>query len=127
VNDRVQLSDLGAELNRRIVARHQRAGVTIIDPATTWIDVDVTIGRDTVVRPGTQLLGTTEIGAGCEIGPDSTLTDVEVGDGASVGRTHAQLAVIGAGATVGPFTYLRPGTVLGAGGKLGACVESTKS
>ena len=127
VNDRVQLADLGAELNRRIVARHQRAGVTIIDPATTWIDVDVTIGRDTVVRPGTQLLGTTEIGAGCEIGPDSTLTDVEVGDGASVVRTHAQLAVIGAGATVGPFTYLRPGTVLGADGKLGAFVETKNS
>ncbi|WP_166906207.1 bifunctional UDP-N-acetylglucosamine diphosphorylase/glucosamine-1-phosphate N-acetyltransferase GlmU [Mycobacterium sp. DL440] len=127
VNDRVQLADLGAELNRRIVARHQRAGVTIVDPATTWIDVDVTIGRDTVVRPGTQLLGTTEIGAGCEIGPDSTLTDVEVGDGASVVRTHGQLAVIGAGATVGPFTYLRPGTILGAESKLGAFVETKNS
>ncbi|MCV7205203.1 bifunctional UDP-N-acetylglucosamine diphosphorylase/glucosamine-1-phosphate N-acetyltransferase GlmU [Mycolicibacterium peregrinum] len=127
VNDRVQLSDLGAELNRRIVAGHQRAGVTIVDPATTWIDVDVSIGRDTVVRPGTQLLGTTEIGAGCEIGPDSTLTDVEVGDGASVVRTHAQLAVIGAGATVGPFAYLRPGTTLGAESKLGAFVETKNS
>jgi bifunctional UDP-N-acetylglucosamine pyrophosphorylase / glucosamine-1-phosphate N-acetyltransferase len=127
VNDRVQLADLGAELNRRIVARHQRAGVTIIDPATTWIDVDVAIGRDTVVRPGTQLLGTTEIGAGCEIGPDCTLTDVEVGDGASVVRTHGQLAVIGAGATVGPFTYLRPGTVLGAEAKLGTFVETKNS
>ena len=60
VNDRVQLAELGAELNRRIVAAHQRAGVTIVDPATTWIDVDVTIGRDTVVQPGTQLLGTTQ-------------------------------------------------------------------
>ena len=62
VNDRVQLAELGAELNRRIVAAHQRAGVTIVDPATTWIDVDVTIGRDTVVHPGTQLLGATRIG-----------------------------------------------------------------
>ncbi|GAS88851.1 bifunctional UDP-N-acetylglucosamine diphosphorylase/glucosamine-1-phosphate N-acetyltransferase GlmU [Mycolicibacterium brisbanense] len=127
VNDRVQLADLGAELNRRIVAAHQRAGVTIIDPGTTWIDVDVTIGRDTVVRPGTQLLGTTEIGADCEIGPDTTLADVEVGDGASVVRTHGQLAVIGAGATVGPFTYLRPGTILGAEAKLGAFVETKNS
>ncbi|KGI69621.1 bifunctional UDP-N-acetylglucosamine diphosphorylase/glucosamine-1-phosphate N-acetyltransferase GlmU [Mycolicibacterium rufum] len=123
VNDRVQLAALGAELNRRIVAAHQRAGVTIVDPATTWIDVDVAIGRDTVVRPGTQLLGATEIGAACEIGPDTTLTDVEVGDRASVVRTHAQLAVIGDDAAVGPFTYLRPGTVLGADGKLGAFVE----
>lgn len=127
VNDRVQLADLGAELNRRIVAAHQRAGVTIIDPGTTWIDVDVTIGRDTVVRPGTQLLGTTEIGSDCEIGPDTTLADVEVGDGASVVRTHGQLAVIGAGATVGPFTYLRPGTILGAEAKLGAFVETKNS
>ncbi|BBX68603.1 bifunctional UDP-N-acetylglucosamine diphosphorylase/glucosamine-1-phosphate N-acetyltransferase GlmU [Mycolicibacterium psychrotolerans] len=124
VNDRVQLAALGAELNRRIVAAHLRAGVTIVDPATTWIDVDVTIGRDTVVRPGTQLLGTTEIGAGCEIGPDTTLTDVEVGDRASVVRTHGQLAVIGDDAAVGPFTYLRPGTVLGEAGKLGAFVEA---
>ncbi len=124
VNDRVQLSDLAAELNRRIVAGHQRAGVTVVDPRTTWIDVDVTIGRDTVIRPGTQLLGTTEIGAGCEIGPDTTLTDVEVGDRASVVRTHGQLAVIGDEATVGPFTYLRPGTELGAHGKLGAFVET---
>ncbi|WP_422745115.1 bifunctional UDP-N-acetylglucosamine diphosphorylase/glucosamine-1-phosphate N-acetyltransferase GlmU [Mycobacterium sp. WMMD1722] len=124
VNDRVQLSALGAELNRRIVARHQRAGVTVIDPLTTWIDVDVTIGRDTVIRPGTQLLGTTEIGAGAEVGPDTTLRDVEVGDRASVVRTHATLAVIGEGATVGPFTYLRPGTYLGADGKLGAFVET---
>ena len=57
VNDRVQLSDLARELNRRIVAAHQRAGVTIVDPLSTWIDVDVAIGRDTVIRPGTQLLG----------------------------------------------------------------------
>ncbi|MGV9798948.1 bifunctional UDP-N-acetylglucosamine diphosphorylase/glucosamine-1-phosphate N-acetyltransferase GlmU [Mycobacterium sp. NPDC003449] len=127
INDRVQLSDLSAELNRRIVADHQRAGVTVVDPASTWIDVDVTIGRDTVIRPGTQLLGTTEIGAGCEIGPDTTLTDVEVGDDASVVRTHGQLAVIGPGATVGPFTYLRPGTQLGADGKLGAFVETKNS
>jgi bifunctional UDP-N-acetylglucosamine pyrophosphorylase/glucosamine-1-phosphate N-acetyltransferase len=124
VNDRVQLSDLAAELNRRIVAAHQRSGVTITDPASTWIDVDVSIGRDTVVAPGSQLLGGTRIGARCRIGPDTTLTDVEVGDGASVVRTHGSTAVIGAGADVGPFTFLRPGTRLGADGKLGAFVET---
>ncbi|MEW5808091.1 MAG: bifunctional UDP-N-acetylglucosamine diphosphorylase/glucosamine-1-phosphate N-acetyltransferase GlmU [Actinomycetota bacterium] len=123
VNDRVQLAALGAELNRRVVASHQRAGVTIIDPATTWIDVDVTIGRDTVVRPGTQLLGATAIGAHCEIGPDTTLTDVTVGDRAAVVRTHGSESAIGADAAVGPFTFLRPGTVLGDDGKLGAFVE----
>ena len=127
VNDRVQLAELGAELNRRIVAAHQRAGVTVIDPATTWIDVDVTVGRDTVIHPGTQLLGATRIGGRCQIGPDTTLTDVTVGDEASVIRTHATSSVIGDGATVGPFTYLRPGTVLGAEGKLGAFVETKNS
>jgi bifunctional UDP-N-acetylglucosamine pyrophosphorylase / glucosamine-1-phosphate N-acetyltransferase len=124
VNDRVQLAELGAELNRRIVAAHQRAGVTIVDPASTWIDVDVTVGRDTVIHPGTQLLGSTRIGGRCRIGPDTTLTDVTVGDEAAVVRTHATSAVIGEGADVGPFTYLRPGTVLGADGKLGAFVET---
>ena len=124
INDRVQLADLAAELNRRIVAAHQRAGVTIVDPTTTWVDVDVTIGRDTVIKPGTQLLGATRIGGRSEIGPDTTLTDVTVGDGATVVRTHGTASVIGDDATVGPFTYLRPGTVLGDVGKLGAFVET---
>jgi bifunctional UDP-N-acetylglucosamine pyrophosphorylase / glucosamine-1-phosphate N-acetyltransferase len=124
VNDRVQLAELAAELNRRIVSAHQLAGVTVIDPATTWIDIDVSIGRDTVVQPGTQLLGGTRVGARCVIGPDTTLTDVTIGDGASVIRTHGTDACIGDGAVVGPFSYLRPGTVLGAEGKLGAFVET---
>ncbi|MCH9735009.1 MAG: bifunctional UDP-N-acetylglucosamine diphosphorylase/glucosamine-1-phosphate N-acetyltransferase GlmU [Actinomycetia bacterium] len=124
VNDRVQLAELGAELNRRIVARHQRAGVTIIDPASTWVDVGVRLGRDTVVHPGTQLRGATTIGMNCEVGPDTTLTDVTVGDGAEVVRTHGSSSVVGDGAIVGPFTYLRPGTVLGGTGKLGAFVET---
>lgn len=124
VNDRVQLADLAGVLNRRIVAAHQRNGVTIIDPASTWIDVDVSIGRDTVVRPGTQLLGTTTVGGRCEIGPDTTLTDVAVGDGAQVIRTHGSSSTIGTDAVVGPFTYLRPGSSLGASGKLGAFVET---
>jgi bifunctional UDP-N-acetylglucosamine pyrophosphorylase/glucosamine-1-phosphate N-acetyltransferase len=127
VNDRVQLAELAAELNRRIVAAHQLAGVTVIDPASTWIDVGVTIGRDTVVAPGTQLLGGTRIGGRCTIGPDTTLTDVTVGDDASVIRAHAISSSIGDGAAVGPFTYLRPGTVLGAAGKLGAFVETKNS
>ena len=127
VNDRVQLATLGAELNRRTIERHQRAGVTVIDPATTWIDVDVEIGADTVINPGTQLLGVTAIGSGATIGPDTTLTSMEVGDGATVVRTHGELSVIGAGATVGPFSYLRPGTTLGADGKLGAFVETKNS
>jgi bifunctional UDP-N-acetylglucosamine pyrophosphorylase/glucosamine-1-phosphate N-acetyltransferase len=124
VNDRVQLAALGRELNRRVCERHMRAGVTVVDPATTWIDVDVTIGRDTTVLPGTQLLGATTIGAHVVLGPEVTLTDTEVGDGARVTRAVANLAVVGPGATVGPYSHLRPGTRLGARGKVGGFVET---
>jgi bifunctional UDP-N-acetylglucosamine pyrophosphorylase/glucosamine-1-phosphate N-acetyltransferase len=124
VNDRVQLATLGRVLNERVCQAHMRAGVTIADPATTWIDVDVTIGRDAVILPGTQLLGATTIGAEAVIGPEVTLTDTEVGEGATVKRAEANLAVIGARASVGPFSYLRPGTVLGEAGKIGGFVET---
>jgi bifunctional UDP-N-acetylglucosamine pyrophosphorylase/glucosamine-1-phosphate N-acetyltransferase len=87
----------------------------------------VTVGRDSVIHPGTQLLGRTQIGGGCVVGPDTTLTDVTVGDNASVVRTHGSSSSIGDGAVVGPFTFLRPGTVLGADGKLGAFVEAKNS
>jgi len=124
VNDRVQLAALGKELNRRNNERWMREGVTIVDPATTWIDSDVSIGRDATILPGTQLLGATSIGSEARIGPDTTLTDTEVGDGAEVKRTEALLSVIGERATVGPFSYLRPGTVLGVKGKIGGFVET---
>ena len=124
VNDRVQLARLGAELNRRVVEGHMRAGVTVVDPNTTWIDTDVTIGRDTLIQPNCQLLGATTIGAEARIGPDCTLESCEVGDGAEVRRAEAHHAVIGTGATVGPYSYLRPGTVLDAKGKIGGFVET---
>ncbi|MGV9824240.1 MULTISPECIES: bifunctional UDP-N-acetylglucosamine diphosphorylase/glucosamine-1-phosphate N-acetyltransferase GlmU [unclassified Gordonia (in: high G+C Gram-positive bacteria)] len=123
-NDRVQLADLGAELNRRIIRRHQLAGVTVVDPSSTWIDVDVEIEADVHIDPGTQLHGHTHIGADAVIGPDTTLTDVVVRRGATVIRTHGSDAVIGPDATVGPFAYLRPGTRLGAHGKIGTFVET---
>lgn len=127
VNDRRQLVRLGRELNRRTVNRWLAEGVTIVDPETTWIDSAVTIGRDTTVLPGTQLLGATTIGEGVTIGPDTTLRDVEVGDDASVVRTHGSSAVVGPGATVGPFAYLRPGAVLDTGSKVGTFVEVKNS
>ena len=124
VNDRVQLAELGAELNRRTLEHWMREGVTIVDPSTTWIDVDVTIGQDAVIRPNTQLLGATTVGAQAVIGPDTTLTHTEVGEGAQVVRTQAEHAQIGPRAAVGPFSYLRAGTVLGEGGKIGGFVET---
>lgn len=123
VNDRAQLAVLRGELNRRILDRHMRAGVTIIDPAATWIDVDVEIASDVTIAPGTQLHGATTVATGAFIGPDTTLTDCEIGEHAQVVRTHGSLSVIGSHATVGPFTYLRPGTRLGTDGKIGAFVE----
>ncbi|MDP3891898.1 bifunctional UDP-N-acetylglucosamine diphosphorylase/glucosamine-1-phosphate N-acetyltransferase GlmU [Nocardioides sp.] len=123
-NDRAQLAALGAELNRRIVTRWMKAGVTVMDPTTTWIDADVVLSPDVTILPNTQLLGATLVGEDAVIGPDTTLKDCEIGQGARVVRTHGELAVIGGGANVGPFSYLRPGTRLGASGKIGAFVET---
>jgi bifunctional UDP-N-acetylglucosamine pyrophosphorylase/glucosamine-1-phosphate N-acetyltransferase len=123
-NDRVQLAHLGAELNRRIVERWMRAGVSVVDPATTWIDASVVLDEDVTLLPGTQLHGATNVARDAVIGPDSTLTDVVVGEGAHITRTQGSGARIGAGASVGPFTYLRPGTVLGEDGKIGAFYET---
>ena len=124
VNDRVQLAHAARRMNDRIVRRHQLAGVTIVDPLTTWIDATVTIGEDAEIRPNTQLQRATSIDRGAVVGPDTTLVDCEVGQGARVNRTDGTLAVIGAGAEVGPFAFLRPGTRLGVGGKVGTFVET---
>ena len=123
-NDRVQLASLAAELNHRTLERWMRAGVTVRDPSSTWIDADVVLEPDVTLLPGVQLLGATMVAEDAVIGPDCTLKDVEVGPGATVVRSHAELALIGAGASVGPFSFLRPGTELGPGGKIGAFVET---
>lgn len=127
INDRVQLAEVSARLNGMIVRGHQLAGVTIDDPATTWIDRAVSIEPDARIRPGTFLCGATSIASGAEVGPETTLRDCEVGVDARVTRTDATLAVIEANATVGPYSYLRPGTVLGEGGKIGTFVETKNS
>ncbi len=127
VNDRAQLAEAGRLLNARTVRRWQLAGVTIQDPATTWIDVTATLAPDVTVLPNTHILRATTVETGAIVGPDTTLEDCEVGEGAVVRRTDATLAVIGAGATVGPFAYLRPGTQLAARGKIGTFVETKNS
>jgi bifunctional UDP-N-acetylglucosamine pyrophosphorylase/glucosamine-1-phosphate N-acetyltransferase len=123
VNDRVQLAQVRAELNRRVLERWMLAGVTVVDPVTTWVDVGVRLGRDVVLHPGTQLHGTTVVDDGAQVGPDTTLTDVVVGAGATVVRTHGSSSQIGPDASVGPFAYLRPGAQLGPHGKIGTFVE----
>jgi bifunctional UDP-N-acetylglucosamine pyrophosphorylase/glucosamine-1-phosphate N-acetyltransferase len=111
-------------LNDRVLDDLMRAGVVVIDPSTTWVDVTVEVGAEAVLQPGTQLLGATTVAVGALVGPDSTLLDTEVGEGASVVRSHCQLAVVGPEATVGPFSFLRPGTELARGAKVGAFVET---
>jgi bifunctional UDP-N-acetylglucosamine pyrophosphorylase/glucosamine-1-phosphate N-acetyltransferase len=124
INDRVQLSEVAAELNRRIVRAWQLAGVTVLEPNSTLIDVTVQLGQDVLLKPSTRLHGLTRVGPRSVVGPDTTLRDTEVGSGASIVRTHAEGARVHDGATVGPFSYLRPGTELGAGAKIGAFVET---
>lgn len=124
VNDRVQLAAAGRELNRRLVEDAMRGGAHVIDPLTTWIGVGVRIGRDVTIHPGTQLWGNTSIEDDAVIGPDTTLTDMQVGRGAKVIRTHGEKSVIGPNANVGPFTFIRPNTEVGEDGKLGGFVEA---
>lgn len=123
VNDRVQMAAAGRLLRQRVLEALMRDGVTVVDPAATWIDVGVTVGRDAVVLPGCVLQGRTDIGAGTSIGPGSHLIDATVGEGARVVQSVVRGAVVGPGATVGPFTYLRRGTRLAEGARAGAFVE----
>jgi bifunctional UDP-N-acetylglucosamine pyrophosphorylase/glucosamine-1-phosphate N-acetyltransferase len=124
INNRVQLSQARRILNERLLTAAMLSGVTVIDPATTWVDVTVTFEQDVVVHPGTQLTGTTRLAEGAEVGPNSRLHDTQVGAGARVDNTVSDGAVVGPEASVGPFAYLRPGTRLGAKGKIGTYVET---
>ncbi len=123
VNDRVHLARAEEILRRNILDAHMRAGVTVRDPGSTHIEATVEIGPDTVILPGTLLRGRTEIGSDCTIGPQTDLLDTTVGDGALVEHSVGRGARIGAGVAVGPYAYLRPGTVLEAAAKVGAYCE----
>jgi bifunctional UDP-N-acetylglucosamine pyrophosphorylase/glucosamine-1-phosphate N-acetyltransferase len=127
VNDRRQLAGVRAEAQRRILDRHMLGGVTVVDPASTVVDVEVTIEQDSVIEPFTSLRGSTAIGEGSTIGPHSTLIDARVGDGATVLHAFVREAEIGDRVNVGPFAYLRPGTVMREGSKAGTFVEIKNS
>ncbi|MEV0273307.1 bifunctional UDP-N-acetylglucosamine diphosphorylase/glucosamine-1-phosphate N-acetyltransferase GlmU [Hamadaea sp. NPDC050747] len=126
-NDRAELARLGALLRDRINDAHMRAGVTIVDPASTWIEPAVTIDPDAVIEPNTQLKGATSVATGAVVGPEVTLIDTVVGERAEVVKAHAVLAEIGPQAKVGPYAYLRPGTTLGVKSKVGTFVEVKNS
>ncbi|MBS5910838.1 MAG: bifunctional UDP-N-acetylglucosamine diphosphorylase/glucosamine-1-phosphate N-acetyltransferase GlmU [Paenibacillus macerans] len=123
VNDRVALAEAEAVMRERIVRRHMLGGVTVIDPASTYIGADVAIGSDTVIYPGTVLAGRTVIGEDCVIGPASQIEDSVIHDGAKVKHSVLSQAEVGKETTVGPFAYLRPGAKLGANVKVGDFVE----
>ncbi|MEU6576235.1 bifunctional UDP-N-acetylglucosamine diphosphorylase/glucosamine-1-phosphate N-acetyltransferase GlmU [Streptomyces sp. NPDC046805] len=127
INNRVQLAEARRSLNDRLLERAMLAGVTVVDPATTWVDVTVTFEQDALVHPGTQLQGSTHLGEGAEVGPNSRLKDTRVGAGARVDNTVSDGARIGAQASVGPYAYLRPGTRLGVKSKIGTYVETKNS
>jgi bifunctional UDP-N-acetylglucosamine pyrophosphorylase/glucosamine-1-phosphate N-acetyltransferase len=127
VNDRVQLAQARRELNDRILDGWMRAGVTIIDPASTWVDVTVTIGQDAEIGPQTQLQGATVVGEGAKIGPGCLLEDTTVGDDAVVLHAVCRQAAIGPRATVGPFAYLRPGASIAEDAHIGTYVELKKA
>ena len=119
VNDRAQLAQARQILNARLLSRWMRAGVTIVDPRTTAIDVDVILEPDAEIGPGTQLEGNTVVETGARVGPGCLLRDTTVGAGATVSHAVCESAVIGPDAVVGPFVYLPPGTRLAPGARLG--------
>jgi bifunctional UDP-N-acetylglucosamine pyrophosphorylase / glucosamine-1-phosphate N-acetyltransferase len=127
VNDRVGLMHAEALAQQRILERHARDGVTFLQPASVRVEAAVAIGPDTTVAPGVSLLGHTSVGGGSEIGPHTTLVNCHVGDRAAVLHTYAVEAEIHDDAIIGPFSYIRPGTVVRAGAKVGTFVEVKNS
>ncbi|HEV7751339.1 MAG TPA: bifunctional UDP-N-acetylglucosamine diphosphorylase/glucosamine-1-phosphate N-acetyltransferase GlmU, partial [Baekduia sp.] len=127
INDRVALADVRALAQRRILEDHMRAGVTIVDPASTLIDAGIVIGQDTVIEPSTYLRGATTVGANAHVGPNTTIIDSTLGDATTVRHSYVQEAELRTGASVGPFAYLRPGTLLREKAKAGTFVEIKNS
>jgi len=123
VNSRVALAEATRVMRERILAGHMAAGVTFVDPATAYVDVDVKIGPDTTILPVTVLERSTRIGSGCTIGPATRIRDSVIGDGAEVTFSVVRESRIGPRATIGPYASLRPGTVILEDGKAGTFVE----
>jgi len=127
VNNRVDLAAVEAESRRRLLEAHMLAGVTFVDPASTWVDAGVKIAADARIEPGTTLKGETEIAEGAVVGPLSTLIDCSVGAGSKVLHSYLVECDVRAGCSVGPFAYLRPGALLEDGAKAGTFVEIKNS
>jgi bifunctional UDP-N-acetylglucosamine pyrophosphorylase / glucosamine-1-phosphate N-acetyltransferase len=127
VNDRAQLAEAAEEARRRLLEDHMRAGVTVIDPGSTWIDADVELAPDVTLEPGCTLRGHTSVGTGSVIGPMTTLTDARIGENVTVPHSYLVDCEVADGAQIGPFAYLRPGAEIGPGAKAGSFVEIKNS
>lgn len=127
VNDRIDLAACEEALQRRLREEMMRSGVTMPDPSAVYLSAGVSVGRDTVLWPGTHLRGGTTVGEGCSIGPDVVATDSTIGDGCSVVSAHLVQARLADGVQVGPFAYLRPGTAMEPGSRAGTYVEIKNS
>lgn len=127
VNDRAALAEAERLMRERIVRKHLLGGVTLIDPSATYIEADVRIGADTVIYPGTVLRGSTVIGEDCVIGPQADITDAVIRDGVTVKHSVVDASEIGSGSAVGPYAYIRPGSVVGEQCKIGDFVELKKA
>jgi bifunctional UDP-N-acetylglucosamine pyrophosphorylase/glucosamine-1-phosphate N-acetyltransferase len=127
INDRVGLMEVERVAQLRIVEEHARRGVTFLAPDTVRVEADVEIGADTTVEPGVTLGGSTRIGAGCEVGPHTTALDAHVGDRVRLPHSYLVECEVHDGVSIGPFAYLRPGTVVGQGAKVGTFVEIKNS
>ena len=123
VNDRYQLMQANKIMNKRILRKHMMNGVEIIDEDSTWIHSAVEIGRDTIILPGTTIMGNTIIGEDCIIGENTRLESVQVGSGTTIDSSVASEAVIGSNCRIGPFSHIRPGTLLKDNVTIGAYVE----
>lgn len=127
INDRSQLAQAEWALRVRINEAHMRAGVTMRDPSTVYIDWGVTLGQDVTLDPGVLLQGTTTIGDGCRIGPDATIVDSTIGQDVAIRRSVVEQSTIEEGAVIGPFAHLRPGSHIGAGAEIGNYAEVKNS
>lgn len=127
INTRVELAEATAILRHRIVRAHMLAGVTMIDPAAVYIDVDVEIGADTVLYPGVIIEGRTRIGGDCEIGPNSRIVASDIGEGVRIDNSCVVESTIGPNSSVGPYSRLRPGSRIGCDVRIGDFVEIKNS
>lgn len=127
VNTRAELALAEAEARRRILDAHMLAGVSVVDPGSTWVDADVEIAADVRIEPGSSLRGRTAVGTGSVVGPLTTLIDARLGVGVAVPHSYLVECDVGDGCNVGPFAYLRPGAALEQGAKAGTFVEIKNS